>query len=179
MTILEDGTRDEQRRTAIVRAARECFLRFGYGKTSLDDIAKRANISRPLIYRKFKNKEEIFVAVFDDLVAGLFPAAEAVVAGRGTKSEKLFGVYEIVLLRPWAEMSEAPMAAEFYETCSRLFPEVEEKYDTQRAKLTHAIIGSRAVAEVFMLAVDGLQGDLPKTAVLRKRLQVLVDHFAV
>jgi len=37
-------------------------------KSSLEDIAKQAAVSRPLIYRKFKSKEEIFGAVLEDLL---------------------------------------------------------------------------------------------------------------
>ncbi len=50
-------------------AARWCFLHFGYEKTSLEDIAKRAAISRPLLYLTFKNKEQIFGAVFEEVFA--------------------------------------------------------------------------------------------------------------
>ena len=31
-----------------------CFLQFGYAKTSMDDVASNANLSRPLIYLRFK-----------------------------------------------------------------------------------------------------------------------------
>ncbi len=36
---------------AVLQAARWCFLNFGFAKTSLDDIGKRAGISRTLLYR--------------------------------------------------------------------------------------------------------------------------------
>jgi hypothetical protein len=55
--------RDAARRRVILDAARDCILKFGYAKSSLEDIAKQAAVSRPLIYRKFKSKEEIFGAV--------------------------------------------------------------------------------------------------------------------
>jgi hypothetical protein len=32
---------------------------------------------------------------------------------------------------------------------------------------------------VFLLALDGLQSDLPPIATLRRRVQLLVDRFAV
>jgi AcrR family transcriptional regulator len=54
--------RDEKPRRVVLDSARDCILKFGYGKCSLEDIAKQAAISRPLIYRKFKSKEEIFAA---------------------------------------------------------------------------------------------------------------------
>jgi AcrR family transcriptional regulator len=43
-----------ERRERILQAARWCFLNFGFSKTSFEDIAKRANISRTLLYKVFK-----------------------------------------------------------------------------------------------------------------------------
>lgn len=169
--------RDAQRRAEILQAARECFLQFGYAKTSLDDIARRANISRPLIYRKFKNKDDIFTAVIEELFEARYPRAEQVLTSRGTRRDKLLHVYEILLLEPWDELMGAPMAADFYEVCSRLFPQVEAKHVRRQLELTQAILESKELSEVFMLAVDGLQGDLPATRVLRRRLQLLVERF--
>src|SRR5512140_3556799 len=93
--VMVDAARDEIRRRVLLDAARACFLQFGYTKTSLDDIAKRASISRPLIYRKFKNKEALFGAVYDDTFDARYPEAEKVLAGRGTKRDKLLRIYEI------------------------------------------------------------------------------------
>jgi AcrR family transcriptional regulator len=178
MALATVEARDAARRRAIIEAARHCFLKFGYGKTSLDDIAKQANLSRPLIYRKFKNKEEVFAAVYEHVFATRYPAAEAVLTGTGTRRDKLLRVYEILLIEPWVEVSGAPMSAEFYDACARLLPKVQAKYERLRLKCTQEILGSREVAEVFMLAVDGLESDLPTPPVLRRRLQLLVDRFA-
>jgi TetR/AcrR family transcriptional regulator, transcriptional repressor of aconitase len=169
--------RDAQRRAAILQAALECFLQFGYAKTSLDDIARRANISRPLIYRKFKNKDDIYTAVLEDLFERRYPRAEQVLTSPGSQRDKLLRVYEILLLEPWDELMGAPMAADLYEVCSRLFPQVEAKHVRMQLKLTQAILENKELSEVFMLAVDGLQSDLPTTRVLRRRLQLLVERF--
>ena len=48
--------RDAARRRVILDAARDCILKFGYAKCSLEDIAKQA-ATRPLIYRKFKTAD--------------------------------------------------------------------------------------------------------------------------
>ncbi|MEO7734582.1 MAG: TetR/AcrR family transcriptional regulator, partial [Kofleriaceae bacterium] len=149
----------------------------GYGKTSLDDIAKKAGISRPLIYRKYKNKEAVFTAVFEEAYAERYPAAEAAVAGPGSKRARLARVYELLLLEPWDQVARAPRAAEFFEACSNLFPEVEAKHERMKVKCTQAILGSKELAELFVLAVDGLELDLPKTAVLRRRVQLLIEQF--
>jgi AcrR family transcriptional regulator len=158
-------------------AAEWCFLNFGFAKTTFDDIAKRASISRPLIYRKFASKEDIFAGVFDQGFEERFPKAESAMAARGTKRERLFRVMEILLLEPWADMVNAPMASEFYETCVRLFPQVEEKHERRKIKLLQQILGTRENTELFMLSIDGLEGDMPKPAVLRRRVQLLIERF--
>ncbi|MRU32267.1 TetR/AcrR family transcriptional regulator, partial [Xylella fastidiosa subsp. multiplex] len=70
-----------QRRDNILLAARWCFLNFGYAKTSLDDIAKRANISRTLLYKTFTDKEDIYTAVFRHWLISRHPAARQAVEG--------------------------------------------------------------------------------------------------
>ena len=170
--------RDAARRRVILDAARECILKFGYAKSSLEDIAKQAAISRPLIYRKFKSKEEIFGAVLEDIFETQYQAAEQALAKPVSKREKLMSLYEALLLNPWKELIvDAPMGAEFYETCGRVRPDINESRRKMQLKYTQAVLSGREVSEVFTLAVDGLTQDLPAPRVLRSRLEVLIDRF--
>lgn len=172
-----DTDRDTARRQEIIDAARACFLQFGYAKTSLDDIARRAGISRPLIYRKFKNKLEVFGAVYDATFDAQYPLADEVLAGRGSRKEKLGRIYELVVVDTWAVVA-GPMAGEFFAACEQLVPEQLARHERRLLDYTKELLGSRDVAEVFLLAVDGLMSDLPSVAVLRKRVHTLVDQFA-
>ena len=45
----------------LIESAIEQFNRFGYKKTSLDDIVRDLNISKGTIYNFFKNKEDLFI----------------------------------------------------------------------------------------------------------------------
>jgi TetR/AcrR family transcriptional regulator, transcriptional repressor of aconitase len=169
---------DAARRRLILDAARDCFLKFGYAKTSFEDIAKQATISRPLIYRKFKSKEEIFGAVLEDIFETQYRAAEHALAKPGSRREKLMSLYEALLLDPWKELIvDAPMGTEFYEACHRVRPDIDERRRKMQLKYTQAALGTKEVSEVFMLAVDGLTQDLPAPKVLRRRLEVLIDRF--
>ena len=56
------GPRAEQKRQAIVRAARELFLREGFG-VGMDAIAAEANVSKVTVYNHFGSKEALFTAV--------------------------------------------------------------------------------------------------------------------
>src|SRR5262245_66402576 len=103
---------EEARRLKILTAARWCFLNFGFSKTSLDDIAKRANISRTLLYRTFKDKEEIFTAVFAHWLVARHPEAQRAAAGPGSSYERLLDVCRLMVLAPWSYMVAAPTGGE-------------------------------------------------------------------
>ena len=50
----------ESRLCAVLDAAVAVFARFGYRKTSMDDVARAAGVSRQGLYLSFANKEELF-----------------------------------------------------------------------------------------------------------------------
>ncbi len=49
-----------------MRAAERCIQRHGIRKTTMDDIAREAGISRPSIYRFFADREELVVALIEE-----------------------------------------------------------------------------------------------------------------
>jgi AcrR family transcriptional regulator len=55
----------EERREAVLEAARPEFARHGLHGTSTDAIARRAGISQPYLFRLFGSKKELFLAVND------------------------------------------------------------------------------------------------------------------
>lgn len=59
----------QQTRKQIIDAAFELFANEGYSKTSIAAVAKKAGISKGLIYHYFESKEAILEAIFDQLVA--------------------------------------------------------------------------------------------------------------
>jgi AcrR family transcriptional regulator len=50
----------DDRRTALLEAGFTTFIRFGYRKTSMDDVAREAEISRQALYAYFADKEALF-----------------------------------------------------------------------------------------------------------------------
>ena len=55
----------KQRQEEIVRAASKRFSRHGFGKTTLDEIARDVRIGKPTIYHYFKSKEDLFFSSID------------------------------------------------------------------------------------------------------------------
>ena len=55
------------RRQSILSAAAGVFLRYGYARTTMEDVADAAALSRPALYALFPKKEGIFAAVVKDM----------------------------------------------------------------------------------------------------------------
>ncbi|MQY24258.1 TetR/AcrR family transcriptional regulator [Nocardia macrotermitis] len=55
-------TADGGRREQVLTAALDVFVRYGYRKTSMEDVARAADISRPGLYLLFGAKQELFTA---------------------------------------------------------------------------------------------------------------------
>jgi AcrR family transcriptional regulator len=60
--------RKEDRPDEITAAAFEAFAENGYASTGVADVAKRAGVSKGLLYLYFKTKEELFKAVVKNVV---------------------------------------------------------------------------------------------------------------
>lgn len=63
MEILQNNIDDIKSR--LLEEARTIFARYGYNKTTVDDIAKAAGKGKSTFYYYFKSKEEIFKAVIE------------------------------------------------------------------------------------------------------------------
>jgi AcrR family transcriptional regulator len=63
----------------IVNAGFECLAKYGYAKTSMDDIAKEAKCSRATLYRLFPNgKDEIISSLVEKGTTDLFIELESI-----------------------------------------------------------------------------------------------------
>jgi len=59
--------RSEATRREFLRVARELFTEKGYEATTLDDVSERTGVTKGALYHHFKDKRELFRAVFEEL----------------------------------------------------------------------------------------------------------------
>lgn len=91
----EAGPGRADRRDAVLGAALETFLRHGYRKTSMEDVAAAAAISRPGLYFLFASKQELFAsAVARALALDLDAAARALADGARPLPERLLAAFD-------------------------------------------------------------------------------------
>ena len=78
-----------QRRRAIIEAAASVFRERGFQGASMDAIAARVGGSKGTLYSYFPSKEDLFVAVVEDLLRAPAEAPFDALAGGGSLRERL------------------------------------------------------------------------------------------
>lgn len=74
----------ELKQEALLAAAVGVFARFGYRKTSMDEVARAAGVSRQGLYLQFADKEELFRKAVNFKLAQLVRAARLALAARAS-----------------------------------------------------------------------------------------------
>ncbi|MFR9729144.1 TetR/AcrR family transcriptional regulator [Saccharopolyspora sp. MS10] len=79
----------ERTRQALVTSAVALFTKKGYAGTSLDEIAKRARVTKGALYHHFNGKQALFEAAFEEVESQVVRRLSAALRGAG-------GVWETV-----------------------------------------------------------------------------------
>ena len=128
--------RAEDRPREICAAALEVFAEKGFAAARLDEIARRAGVSKGTLYLYFTDKEELFRAVVRDTVAPNIDAVQQAVAA----ADLPFAMVARMFLARFAEVAtRLPVGAVAKMVIgeSRNFPEL--------AKVWHDQVASRAL----------------------------------
>ena len=75
-TAVSDDTKTQPVRERLLDAAEGCLQQFGSEKTSMEDVARAAGMSRATVYRYFENREALLLGVASRQASAL--AAEAI-----------------------------------------------------------------------------------------------------
>jgi AcrR family transcriptional regulator len=81
----------EVTRGVLLRVARELFTDKGYAATATEDIVQRAGVTRGALYHHFRDKAELFQAVFEDVERELVETVRA--AGGGALTDPWDGLF--------------------------------------------------------------------------------------
>ncbi|MCC2312809.1 TetR/AcrR family transcriptional regulator [Cellulomonas xiejunii] len=141
-----------ERRSQLLAVALDLFSTEGFHHVSMDDIADRAEVSKPVLYRHFPSKLDLYLAVVDEQGEALLSAVERAVApieagpiGRGEGRAVVAAVVH-------AYLAFVQVAGE----SSTLLFESDVTHDAQvRVRVEHAAAeATRRIADV-LAAVTG------------------------
>ncbi|GMV41968.1 MAG: hypothetical protein AMXMBFR64_36840 [Myxococcales bacterium] len=158
----------------IIEAASQLFSRHGFRKTTLEEIAEAAKMGKATLYHYFPNgKEQIFGAVLQHVVDGLFNRIVAELTGAGSVTERLAS-YLRIRVRVYHE--QVRMFAPTAEIMEELYPLAEaelRRYLDRELELLTVLIASGVkagefrtvdaslIARVLQTSLKGLSSDAP------------------
>lgn len=147
----------DDRRQAILRAALAVFMRYGYRRATMDDIAREVGISRPLLYLSFAGKEELLRAVIQVGLDDMLREIRAGMAAHDSLAAQLRHVFEIWSVRPFEVVARAPAASELVSGSYDFASDVFDKGAAQLANVVaEAIRVSVARPEALEPSADGV-----------------------
>jgi TetR/AcrR family transcriptional regulator of autoinduction and epiphytic fitness len=176
----------DDKKSRILLAARSVFLRYGFKRVSMNDIADAAGVSRPALYVLFRNKEEIFIEAYLRWVDEAIVQVEAAMAQTALPKDKLARAFEIWAVGPF-EMTMASREAEELLNCNHAFAHAsrEQGYAIFEATITPVVAGlSERLAEASRIApsrmahvlVSAVRG-FKQTAATPDDLRRLIDEL--
>lgn len=91
------GPTEHAIRDQIVAAANEHFSRYGYGKTTVSDLATAIGFSKAYIYKFFDSKQAIGEAICAASLTSIVRHAEEVIADAKTPTEKIRRMFSTII----------------------------------------------------------------------------------
>jgi AcrR family transcriptional regulator len=174
------ATARDGKREAIFEAALDLFGRYGYRRTSIDDIARKAGVAKGTVYLYVENKEALFRTLSQTMLDGVLASARAAASARTTPVAKRltaildakFGFFHDLLHR-------SPHASELVDSTNRLCADVFAKGDAAYvAILTKAVadaarrgelaprrhgLSAEDVARLLVAGAHGIDADSART----------------
>ncbi len=172
----------------IVVEAKKVFLRYGFRRTTMADLAKGAQMSRPALYLVFPSKEEVFMAVVTRSIKELTGEIRTGIPRLKTAGDKLAFAFDVWYVRPFEMVLASPDAGDLLESgceiaCETLTKAEEDfmaivtevlkplVHEQSRVKLPAA-----RIAKLLCGAAHGFKKTAKDAAELR---QMLNDHLTL
>ncbi|PTL79334.1 TetR/AcrR family transcriptional regulator [Vitiosangium sp. GDMCC 1.1324] len=160
----------EERRSALLKAARELFARRGLAATKMTDLATAAGISYGLVYHYFPDKEAVFLTLVEEAVQGGIQLLTDARSAPGSPWEQLHAVCSR-MLEEARENSSFLLILVQAQACENLPTEGEQSLARHTARFLQLLVeliedGQRAgqvvdvpageLARTFLATVEGL-----------------------
>ena len=174
-----------RRRDRIVDAAIGVFLRYGYARATMGDIAQAAGLTRPTLYVTFPDKERIFAAVVEKMIADKLEEIRGGLPRRSTLETKLQFACDAWAADGYDLVQAHPDAADMFDLGFKSVCAGYDKFggllaDLLREPLTTSRLELRAeeVARTIVFAMRGFKDIAASGDELREMIAIHVRLVA-
>ena len=135
----DNGNKKDLNKENILKIAREIFSKYGYRKTTLDDIANAVRKGKSSLYYYFKSKEDLFQAVV--MKEGEILARELeIIINRNTDPADKLRDYMLTKLTSFRNLANFYHAIESDVTAVDFIEEVKQKYKQDEIRMIKRIL---------------------------------------
>jgi AcrR family transcriptional regulator len=168
----------------VIATARKVFLRYGYRRVTMGDLAESAQMSRPALYLVFPSKEQIFTEVVARSLAESLDEIRKGIPQFKTAEEKLAFAFEVWCIRPFELMQTSPDASDLFESSHEFAALVTTKaaadFELLLAEVLEPLVrkqiaskpSPRQIARILRTSVHGFKSAAKDSADLR---QLIID----
>jgi AcrR family transcriptional regulator len=128
----------EEKQELIINVAESQFIRFGFRKTTMEDIAKAAGIGKATLYYYFKSKEDIFAAMIEKVAQSALKQVIGATNTGKTPQEKfrIFWISQAQFIK-----EKVDYYAALREDLLELFPSIRRKQEKAEGSALAALRG--------------------------------------
>lgn len=136
---IEPGTKRDVNRENILKIAQDIFSKYGYKKTTLDDIANAVRKGKSSLYYYFKSKEDLFQAVIMKEVDLLAKELDRVI-NRNTEPVDKLRDYMLTKINTFRNLANFYHALENDVTAITFINDVKLRYEQDEIRLIKRIL---------------------------------------
>lgn len=148
----------DARRQLIIEAALEVFAERGYHAASLGEIARRAGVTKPVLYDHFSSKRDLHLWLLEQQRDALFEHTRQHLTGAGTAAERVERAVDAV----FAYVETHPFAWRLLFRESTGEPEIVEAHRRIQQQASEAIVKT-LIADAAVAVADD-EDDRERTA---------------
>jgi AcrR family transcriptional regulator len=132
----ETTTRADAQRARVLATSVEIFGTRGYRATSMNEIAAGVGLSKPTLYHYFRNKEELLVRIYSDVLDESLRMALATVAAAPTAID---GLRDLLISRVVYTCEHRELLKICFEEEDELRPELAEELLVRRRRFEDVV----------------------------------------
>lgn len=139
------------KRNAIVLAGLRLFAQYGYRKTSIDDIARAAQVAKRTVYLHFENKAALFLAILECIGDQIRQRCATAESARGTAVDRLAALLDAFFVMGFDVFGKSDHMPELEETFSKLahsrIADLKAEYRDRLAKFLRSLQRTGEIGE--------------------------------
>ncbi len=170
----------------IIAAARQVFMRYGFKRVTMGEIAEAAGMSRAALYLVYPSKEDVLTAVVTRMFAAMLDEIRHGLGRFATAQEQLTFALDVWCVTGFELVQASPDAKDLYESSYQFAAEVTatatadfialvaDLLDPLVHQQTKVALSSVQIAQVLASAVSGFKGSAATTEQFRTMIARLI-----